>query len=142
LVNYLHNEPLCIFNPQGDFLKLIACGDGTALGFRFGVPIRGKWVWQLKDAIDKNFMNLFKKENLPELVEGQPYDTSQYDAVYGDRPKPKDAIDAAVLLQRSDEDVDFEEAWNVLRDMKEDEEYQMKVLECMGVSGATSVVPR
>ena len=25
--------------PQDDFLKLMMCGDGTALGFRFGVPL-------------------------------------------------------------------------------------------------------
>ena len=25
--------------PQNDFLKLMMCGDGTALGFRFGLPM-------------------------------------------------------------------------------------------------------
>jgi hypothetical protein len=40
----------------------------------------GKWVFQIKDVIDNNFMDLFKVENLPELVEGQPYNASQYDA--------------------------------------------------------------
>lgn len=27
------------YKPQDDFLKLLMCGDGTALGFRFGVPL-------------------------------------------------------------------------------------------------------
>lgn len=27
------------YDPQDDFLKLLMCGDGTALGFRFGVPL-------------------------------------------------------------------------------------------------------
>ena len=65
--------------PQKDFLKLLACGDGRALGFRFGIPIYGKWVFQMKDAIDRSFLDLFKRENLPNLVPGQPYDTSQYE---------------------------------------------------------------
>jgi selenide,water dikinase len=113
--------------PQKDFLKLMVCGDGKALGFRFGIPIYGKWVFELKDAIDRSFMDIFKEENLPELVEGQPYDTSEYDAT-NDRPPPMEPSEAAALLQRTDDDVDFKAAWNVLRDMAQDEEYQKSVL--------------
>lgn len=113
--------------PQKDFLKLLACGDGKALGFRFGIPIYGKWVFELKDAIDRSFVDLFKKENLPELIEGKPYDTSQYDAS-SNRPPPMPSIEAAILLQRSDDDVDFREAWNVIRDMAEDDTYRDDVL--------------
>jgi len=113
--------------PQKDFLKLIACGDNKALGFRFGIPIYGKWVFQMKDAIDQSFLDLFRQGNLPDLVPGQPYDTSQYDAS-SDRPAPLPSIEAAVLLQRSDDDVDFRMAWNVLRDMAEDDVYRSNVL--------------
>lgn len=128
---------LVTYKPQGDFLKLLVCGDGAGLGFRFGLPIFGKWVFQLKDAIDVSFMDLFKEENLPELVEGQPYDTSQYDAVV-ERPSPKEPSDAAALLQRTDDDVDFQEAWDVLRDMAGDVDYQKKVLERMKVDACTA----
>jgi selenide,water dikinase len=125
------SSSLKAYKPQDDFLKLLVCGDRTALGFRFGHPIYGKWVFQLKDAIDVGFMNLFKAENLTELVEGEPYNTLQYDAVVGERPPPKEPSEAAALLQRTDDDVDFQEAWDVLRDMTGDEEYQKKVLEHM-----------
>jgi selenide,water dikinase len=27
------------YTPQDEFLKLLMCGDGTALGFRFGIPL-------------------------------------------------------------------------------------------------------
>ena len=114
--------------PQKDFLKLLACGDGKALGFRFGIPIYGKWVFELKDAIDRSFMDLFKKENLPELLEGQPYNTAQYD-VSVDRPSPIPSIDAAILLKRTDDDVDFRKAWNVVRDMAADDTYRDDVLQ-------------
>jgi selenide,water dikinase len=139
LVNYLSMGPLQTYVPQDDFLKLISCGDGTALGFRFGIPIHGKWVWQLKDAIDSKFLDLFKEENLPELKEGQAYDTSQYDASNVERPPPKVPKDAAVFLQRTDDDVDFEEAWNVLRDMAADQDYQNRVLDYMELPEYTAV---
>lgn len=32
------SNELITYDPQDDFLKLLMCGDGTALGFRFGVP--------------------------------------------------------------------------------------------------------
>ncbi|KAL3936261.1 MAG: hypothetical protein SGBAC_008387 [Bacillariaceae sp.] len=127
------SNTLTAYDPQDDFLKLLVCGDGTALGFRFGFPIQGKWVFELKDAIDLSFMNLFKAENLPELVEGQPYDTSQYDAT-GERRPPLDPIDAAAIWRRTDEDVNFQEAWDVLRDMAADENYKNSVLEVLKAS--------
>lgn len=124
------------YQPQGDFMKLLVCGDGKALGFRFGIPIYGKWVMDLKDTIDKSFVNLFKEENLPEFndndEEGQSYDTSQYDAA-GERPPPMEPSDGAALLQRTDDDVDFQQAWNVIRDMAGDDEYREAVLKYMNV---------
>jgi selenide,water dikinase len=116
--------------PQEDFLKLLVCGDGTALGFRFGIPIHGKWVFQLKDAIDLTFMNLFKVENLPKLDEDKPYDTLQYDAA-GYRRSPINPPEAAALLRRTDNEVDYKEAWDVLRDMNEDVNYQNSVLQLL-----------
>ena len=91
--------PLTPYKPQDDFLKLMVCGDGTALGFRFGIPIYGKWVFEMKDAIDNGFMNLFREEYLPEVIEGQPYDTSQYDAVKEARPPPLEGADCVHLTR-------------------------------------------
>jgi len=62
-----HGERVA-FAPQADFLKLLMCGDGTALGFRFGLAFRGPWVWALKDMIDTGFMRLFAPESLPDLT--------------------------------------------------------------------------
>lgn len=121
-------DPLIAFDPQDDFLKLIGCGDGTALGFRFGLPLRGKWVWELKDAIDGMFMDLFRVENLPDLSEeGNGLDTSQYDA-YVKKSERLSAEDGARLLLRSDDDVDYQDAWDVLRDMAADDQYKQEVL--------------
>lgn len=127
-------RPLRTYVPQRDFLKLLACGDGRALGFRFGIPLYGKWVFELKDAIDRSFVDLFRRENLPELFEGEgggeerrSCEVSQYDAS-SDRPSPLPPGEAAALLQRTDDDVDFRRAWDSLRDMAEDDAYRDDVL--------------
>jgi hypothetical protein len=42
-----------------------------------------------------------------------------------------EAHEAAELLQRTDDDVDYEVAWNVLRQMTKDQEYREEVLACI-----------
>eukprot|EP01083_Nonionella_stella_P051002 135455_1 len=118
------------------------CGDGTALGFRFGFPFYGKWVWELKDHIDQMFMDLFNvkylstsssdgtKEKEDDNEEGGgnvKYDTSQYDVYEAmkERMKPEEA---GKYLLRSDDDVDYQIAWSVLREMVADEKYKTEVL--------------
>lgn len=34
-------------------------GDGSAIGTKFGITFKGKWVWHMKDYIDQSFMDLF-----------------------------------------------------------------------------------
>jgi len=134
-------KPLTPYKPQDDFLRLMVCGDGTALGFRFGFPIQGKWVFDLKNEIDNSFMDLFRAKNLPTLKKGQTYDTSQYDDnSTTKRPEPLDPPDAAKLLQRTDDDVDFQLAWSILRCMTKDEDYKEAVLAQMPVTGSSLVV--
>ena len=122
------------YHPQDDFLKLLMCGDGTALGFRFGLPLYGRWVWKLKDAIDVMFMDLFDVAKLPKLDgKKDEYDTAQYDASI-ERPPPLDSDEAAKLLLRTDDDVDFHRAWDVLRDMMADDKYKNDVLDIARLS--------
>jgi NADH dehydrogenase FAD-containing subunit len=131
---------LIAYHPQDDFLKLLMCGDGTALGFRFGIPLYGKWVWKLKDHIDTMFMDLFCVSKLnqgdttkltPNTEEkeedGVEYDTSQYDKHESVKER-MNADAAAALLLRKDDDVDFQIAWSTLREMMEDEYYKEDVL--------------
>mmetsp|Transcript_51091 Transcript_51091/g.59684 ORF Transcript_51091/g.59684 Transcript_51091/m.59684 type:complete len:591 (-) Transcript_51091:25-1797(-) len=130
------------YKPQDDFLKLIMCGDGTALGFRFGISLYGKWVWHLKDHIDRMFMNLFRAENLPvvndELQQldrnkdgnGSKHANVQYDdASKLQQAPPIAATEAALLLKRTDDNVNYEDAWKVLRDMMADDNYRICVLD-------------
>lgn len=130
LTSYLlNNETVTTkYEPQDDFLKLLACGDGTSLGFRFGIPIHGKWAWQMKDMIDNKFMDLFRVELLPGVKPGETYDTSQYDASYQKETALLDPAEAAQLLRRSDDDVAYQQALQVLRDMATKEMYREDVL--------------
>ncbi|GAX25075.1 selenide, water dikinase [Fistulifera solaris] len=129
-----------VYEPQEDFLKLLVCGDNQAMGFRFGIPFRGKWVFEMKDAIDRNFMNLFAQENLPDksrIQRGQ-YNTQQYDAMVEELTllEPEEA---AMLLQRSDDGVDFQQTWRVLRAMAGDTSYREQVLHFVKQSTASTV---
>jgi selenide,water dikinase len=44
------------YRPQRSWLVLLATGDRRALGTRNGVVVGGRWVWWLKDRIDRAFM--------------------------------------------------------------------------------------
>jgi len=50
---------LCTYRPQRDFLSLLATGDGRAVGTKWGHAVEGRWVWWLKDAIDRRWMRRF-----------------------------------------------------------------------------------
>ncbi|KAL9181548.1 hypothetical protein ACHAXT_010353 [Thalassiosira profunda] len=135
LTRLLSGQELIAYEPQADFLKLLMCGDGTALGFRFGIPLYGKWVWKLKDHIDVMFMDLFDVKNLPTHSKGEEveekYDTSQYDAYEAKKERMK-ADEAAKLLLRVDDDVDYQDPWSVIRDMMANEKYKGEVLGAVG----------
>lgn len=128
LTRYLDGRPMTKYEPQDDFLKLLVCGNRKALGFRFGLALHGEWVWQLKDHIDRKFMDLFDVKKLPKTRAGKgQYDTSQYDAQDDQEEVLMDAEEAAQLLQR-ESDVDYMVAWRTLRRMARDEDYRDSVL--------------
>lgn len=125
----LNNRNLTKYEPQDEFLRLINCGDGKALGFRFGLPLYGKWVYELKDTIDEMFMNLFRKEHLPDLdsVDSSTLDTTQYDQ-YTTQSTKCTPNEAKQLLIRTDDEVDYQEAWAILRQMMSDQEYRKEII--------------
>ncbi|CUH85550.1 selenide, water dikinase SelD [Thalassovita mediterranea] len=57
------------FEPQKNYLKLIALGGKSALAERWGRPISGPLLWRWKDRIDRTFMAQFK--DLP-VMEAPP----------------------------------------------------------------------
>ncbi len=56
----LDGRPLRAHRPQRDFLGLLNLGEGRALGGKWGLAIRGRAVFALKDWIDRRFMRRFQ----------------------------------------------------------------------------------
>ncbi|RNC71067.1 MAG: pyridine nucleotide-disulfide oxidoreductase [Desulfuromonadales bacterium] len=53
-------EPLTPFSPQRSYLQLLNLGDGTAIFVRNGFTWHGRLAWQLKDAIDRRFVDTYR----------------------------------------------------------------------------------
>jgi selenide,water dikinase len=48
------------YRPQRDFLSLLNLGDGRAIGTKWGATVEGRWVFGLKDRIDRRFVRRFQ----------------------------------------------------------------------------------
>ncbi|MGF1456082.1 MAG: selenide, water dikinase SelD [Alphaproteobacteria bacterium] len=47
------------YRPQKDYLKLISLGEKVAVADKAGLAVRGRFLWRLKDRIDRAFMDRF-----------------------------------------------------------------------------------
>lgn len=57
---FVRDEPLRAWQPQARALYLVTTGARDAVVLREGLPaLRGRWVWRLKDFIDRRFMRRF-----------------------------------------------------------------------------------
>ncbi len=62
----MRGEKLKAYQPQTQFLSLLACGNRYAMGCRLGsqLPsVAGRWVWWWKDYIDRRFMAQFNDDD-------------------------------------------------------------------------------
>lgn len=56
----LKDETLLAYQPQKDFLSLLADGTGRAFVDFQGMTGYGRWGWKLKDYIDRKFMRMYQ----------------------------------------------------------------------------------
>ncbi|OYW52311.1 MAG: selenide, water dikinase SelD [Rhodobacterales bacterium 12-65-15] len=55
----LSGGPLRRFKPQSDYLKLVSLGAQSAVASKWGITLHGPRFWQMKDRIDRAFMQKF-----------------------------------------------------------------------------------
>ena len=53
-------RPCRAFRPQRDYLKIISLGGQEALAQWHGIVLQGRWLWRVKDRIDRGFMARLK----------------------------------------------------------------------------------
>eukprot|EP00929_Paragymnodinium_shiwhaense_P108538 TRINITY_DN74860_c0_g1_i1.p1 TRINITY_DN74860_c0_g1~~TRINITY_DN74860_c0_g1_i1.p1 ORF type:complete len:936 (+),score=227.58 TRINITY_DN74860_c0_g1_i1:109-2916(+) len=64
----LRGEKLVTYHPQSSFLGLLGLGDGDAIASRGTLATQGRWLWELKDWIDRKWMWNYSG-GLPEMPE-------------------------------------------------------------------------
>ena len=52
IARFIKGQELLKYVPQRSFLSLLMTGDGSAIGTKYGITFKGKWVWLMKDYID------------------------------------------------------------------------------------------
>lgn len=135
IVHLLKAEPLEDYTPQQDFLRLYNCGDGTGIGFRFGVAMVGKWVFDWKDAIDRVwFMESFAESMLPDLgsinteSEAKQFDAHQHLAI---DQAPEEYLDAAEILMSTGNTWPSMPVKHIINKMTQDQTYQCGVVDAV-----------
>jgi len=137
LLSYIknHESDLIPYIPQTDYLKLIGLGNGYAVGSKFGITFYGKWVWNLKDHIDRSFMNLFSPEYLfgakPISIESQ----NEFEKVKtkSDRkdqvPIADDIIKRDIKNLHQTNDEEYMSKLQIIKKMTDNEIYRQKIVE-------------
>lgn len=106
------------YEPQTDFLTLLATGDGRAIGSKYGLVFKGSWVFRLKMYIDEAWQRRFR---VPAVAEPDALDAP----FEGSPPEA-----AAALLGGDDMAVSdcFEVQLSVLKRMDADELFRDAVI--------------
>jgi len=142
--HFLNGEDLEEYVPQPEFLALLMTGDKKAVGTRFGFTFDGKWVWNMKDFIDVNFMKLFDpyflfndydNKGFSEPVENNELFDEDQKSNNEDKERARGvvadmSVEKAVSLMKSGEEEEgFMEQFMILERMKKDEEFRDGVID-------------
>lgn len=115
--------PFRQFHPQSSFLSLLSTGDGRGIGSKYGLVLKGTWVYRLKNFIDESWQDRFRVTSTP--VQSQKLSKSLQETFNGT------PIEGAAILQAA-EDIcggdSFEQQLLVLQRMDKDIGFRRKLL--------------
>lgn len=138
LCNVINGKPLVDYVPQRMFLSLLMTGDEEAIANKHGIAFSGKWVWRMKDWIDRGFMKLFDPHYLFEdyankgtakrLANNELFDDEDKElqamlAPIKERVKGMSAEEAGKQLSCDESETEFHERFQILMRMHTDPEY-------------------
>lgn len=118
-------------------------GDGSSVGSKFGITFCGRWVWEMKDFIDRGFMKLFDPRYLfndydhkgtqEPLNNNELFDdeSSKLESEIGHlrlKVKTMSAEDAAHLLSCPESETDFHERFIILQRMHFERDFEQQVV--------------
>ncbi len=142
---YARSQPLVPFEPNKDDLQFLGCGDGTAVGFAFGMVLRGEWVFEVKQAMDRRRFETLagtgtrKRKGLDRNSDstrrsqdgryGTPRSAGDHGSIL-EVVKQVESISpasAAKLLKQIDVR-NYNDAWAILEIMSVDKTYRVRVM--------------
>eukprot|EP01016_Furgasonia_blochmanni_P032808 TRINITY_DN3387_c0_g1_i12.p1 TRINITY_DN3387_c0_g1~~TRINITY_DN3387_c0_g1_i12.p1 ORF type:complete len:490 (-),score=107.13 TRINITY_DN3387_c0_g1_i12:362-1831(-) len=132
--------------PQKEFLCLINTGDGKSCGGKFGVSMYGKWVMELKDYIDRQFMNMFNpkriftfydnvsflRREVEELVDHLDMKESAEERKKAYAYTPEEAAQRLLPRNENDKDLAFKDRMYIIERMNVEPDFHDKVLKKFG----------
>ncbi|KAG7363528.1 selenophosphate synthase [Nitzschia inconspicua] len=128
---FARQQSLIEFQPDLEDLQFLGCGDGTAMGFAFGLVLRGEWVYQIKLAMDRrHFLTLTGGSAVTRgsgkhiHEENSPYHSNQEMLR---RVEKMPTREAGKMLTQIDVN-NYQEAWAILERMSFNKEYRQKVM--------------
>lgn len=71
IIRFFKGQPMTIYRPQRHFLALLLSGDREAIGSWRSLAPHGRWMWSLKDWIDRKWMLKFEPTRLPVMTQSQ-----------------------------------------------------------------------
>ena len=113
--------------------------DEKSVGSKFGIAFVGKWVWEMKDFIDRGFMKLFdpnylfsdfKTKGVSEpLNNNELFDdeSSKLESEIGHlrlKVKTMDPVEAGKILSCGEDEKDFHERFIILQRMHWEKDFQ------------------
>lgn len=120
-------------------------GDGKCIGTKYGISFVGKWVWRMKDYIDRGFMTLFDPNYLfkdyatqgtaeplvnTKLFEDEENDPETQEKINAikQRVKVMDVETAGKILSCDEEEEEFHERLAIIMRAHTDTEFEKGIV--------------